>query len=365
VLVDEFELGKCSWRTTTLGEVCKMYQPKTLSRKQMNLEGAYPVYGANGIIGYHSEFNHESQQVVIGCRGTIGKVHLTQPESWINGNAMVIQSIDNKILKSYLFYLLQDGINLSSAVSGAAQPQVTRTSLSPLVVSYPTDLREQKRIVDYLDSASGQLDRQNQSLLEQEELALSLVQNKLKSVFALEMLDSRSVPFLEAIDPVPSSTKIKKRDFKIEGLYPIISQESEFVNGYWDDPSDVLRLDAPVVVFGDHTRTLKFVDFDFVRGADGLKVLLPKDGINARFFYHQLRSFELKDLGYARHYRLLKSTSIKVPEPWVQEEIATMFDNLDVHVNKLKDSLANKRSGFEQLRTAIVRGLLTKTGDDG
>ena len=69
------------WRTTTLGESCIMYQPKTITRKEMSIDGEYPVYGANGVIGYYSEFNHEDSQLIIGCRGSVGAVHITESKS--------------------------------------------------------------------------------------------------------------------------------------------------------------------------------------------------------------------------------------------------------------------------------------------
>ena len=140
------------WRATTLGESCIMYQPKTITRKEMNADGKFPVYGANGVIGRHNEYNHDDPELVIGCRGSIGMVHITEPKSWINGNAMVIQSKNGDISQSFLRYLFLGGIDISSAISGTAQPQITRKSLSLVEFSYPP-LDEQQRIVSILDEA--------------------------------------------------------------------------------------------------------------------------------------------------------------------------------------------------------------------
>ena len=80
------------WRKVTLGEMCEMYQPKTISKKMLQIDGKYPVYGANGVIGRYNEFNHENPQLLVTCRGaTCGSVNISEPNSWINGNAMVIQ----------------------------------------------------------------------------------------------------------------------------------------------------------------------------------------------------------------------------------------------------------------------------------
>src|ERR1035441_8439643 len=83
-------------------------------------------------------------------------------------------------------------------------------------------------------------------------------------------------PFEDCIEPVTYSQKIQRKDFLDEGAYPVVSQEENFINGYWDNESDLFKVTSPLVVFGDHTKVLKYVDFDFVLGADGVKILLPR-----------------------------------------------------------------------------------------
>ena len=83
---------KAGWEAKTLGDVCEMYQPKTISVKDMMPEGEYPVFGANGIIGRFNKFNHEEPQLLITCRGaTCGSVNISEPKSWVTGNAMVVK----------------------------------------------------------------------------------------------------------------------------------------------------------------------------------------------------------------------------------------------------------------------------------
>lgn len=146
------------WKTVTLGASCKMYQPKTISAKEMVADGEYVVFGANGIIGKYNQYNHAEPQLLVTCRGaTCGAVNVSQPFSWINGNAMVIQPDLNNISLKYMEYLFRGGIDLTKAITGAAQPQITRQSLEPIEFSYPP-LAEQKRIVAKLDAAFAEID---------------------------------------------------------------------------------------------------------------------------------------------------------------------------------------------------------------
>lgn len=142
------------WETSTLGDTCEMYQPKTITGKEMVENGAYTVFGANGIIGRYDKFNHEEPQLLITCRGaTCGSVNISEPKSWITGNAMVVRSKNVLIDKRFLEYLFRGGVEISKAITGAAQPQITRANLEPLEICYPTSLAEQQRIVAVLDAA--------------------------------------------------------------------------------------------------------------------------------------------------------------------------------------------------------------------
>lgn len=145
---------KTGWKTSTLGDTCEMYQPKTISGKELVADGPYPVFGANGIIGRYDKFNHEDPQLLVTCRGaTCGSVNISEPKSWITGNAMVVRPKNHSLEMRYLEYLFRGGIDISKAITGAAQPQITRTNLEPLKISYPESIPEQKRIVGLLDEA--------------------------------------------------------------------------------------------------------------------------------------------------------------------------------------------------------------------
>ena len=90
--------------------------------------------------------------------------------------------------------------------------------------------------------------------------------------------------FEHCLEKVVYTKKIKRKAFLDNGKYPIISQEQEFINGHWNKSDDLFEVKKPVVIFGDHTQVLKYVDFDFVLGADGVKILQPKNDMSVTFF---------------------------------------------------------------------------------
>lgn len=129
------------------------------------------------------------------------------------------------------------------------------------------------------------------------------------------------------LQPITYTNKILKSDFLQKGKYPIIDQSENFIAGYWNNEQDLFRVNKPVVVFGDHTRIFKFIDFDFVIGADGIKILLPNEKWNSKFFFYLLNSLEIKNLGYSRHFKELKTKKIPLPPLEVQEEIVKELDS--------------------------------------
>ncbi len=138
------------WERQPLGDVCNVYQPKTISKDVILEKGPYIVYGANGPIGFYSEFNHEYEEVAVTCRGaTCGTINYTAPYSWITGNAMVVSPKSEILSKRYLRYLL-GSTNLDSVISGSAQPQITGASLKPFKIPIPP-LEVQEQIVAELD----------------------------------------------------------------------------------------------------------------------------------------------------------------------------------------------------------------------
>ena len=89
--------------------------------------------------------------------------------------------------------------------------------------------------------------------------------------------------FEDCIEKVSYGNKIQRTDYLTEGKFPVVSQESSLINGYWNQDSDVFCVDKPVIIFGDHTRALKYIDFNFVLGADGTKIIKPKEFIDSKF----------------------------------------------------------------------------------
>lgn len=161
--------------------------------------------------------------------------------------------------------------------------------------------------------------------------------------------------FEDCLEKVVYTNKIQRKDFLKSGEFPVISQEAEYINGYWNDKADVFRTNGPVVIFGDHTQVLKYVDFDFVLGADGVKILKTKNFLDPKFFYYYLQSVNLKSLGYARHYRLLKEFEISFPTLIEQKVIVKKLDALSGETKKLEAIFRRKIADLDELKKSVLK----------
>lgn len=154
-----------------LCEICSPKQWKTIS-SDMLLDSGYPVYGANGIIGYYSEFNHTERTLLITCRGaTCGNLNICEPYSYINGNAMALDELSGDINIQYLYYYLQHR-GFSDVITGSAQPQIVRQSLEKVQVVYP-EIEQQRKIVASLDKLTALIHLRKQQLAKLDELVKS------------------------------------------------------------------------------------------------------------------------------------------------------------------------------------------------
>ena len=161
-----------------LGEIANIYQPKTIDSSQLIQNGEYLVFGANGIIGKYHSFNHKLPQICITCRGaSCGNINFTATESYITGNAMVI-NIDDKfetINKRFLYYQLLT-YNFTNIITGSGQPQIVRSPLIKIKIRLP-HIEIQNQIVSILDKIEEKLTLEKSILSSYQQQKKYLLQN--------------------------------------------------------------------------------------------------------------------------------------------------------------------------------------------
>ncbi|MDO4627404.1 MAG: restriction endonuclease subunit S, partial [Pasteurellaceae bacterium] len=144
----------------------------------------------------------------------------------------------------------------------------------------------------------------------------------------LEMIKNAKVewkPLGEVVTTIVAPIKIKRELYQTNGIIPIIDQGEKFIAGFTDKNLAAVEK-GEYVIFGDHSEHIKYVDFAFIQGADGLKILKPKKD-NARYIYYTFKNFYKKELSYKRHWSTAKETLIPIPPLPIQAEIVRILDN--------------------------------------
>ncbi len=292
-----------------------------------------------------------------------------------------IREVEGVSDKFYLFYylLLPD---VRALLAERMQGTTGRLRLGPktlaeLEIPLPP-LAEQRRIVAKLEVLFTQLDAAVDNLKKAQVQLQRYHRSILKAAFEGELTRkwrernsnksrpmSNSTEFPENWEETTvgktikkvslSGKKLKKGDYELEGKLPVIDQGLSFIGGYTNDEELNVECELPVIVFGDHTKAIKYVDFDFVGGADGIKVIKSQEMYHPKLFYYFLRAISLPDRGYSRHFQFLEKAKILIPPFTEQKQIVSELERHFSVADEIEATLDAELKRAERLRQSILK----------
>jgi type I restriction enzyme S subunit len=170
----------------------------------------------------------------------------------------------------------------------------------------------------------------------------------------------------EIIEKIPlTNKKLKQKEYQQEGKLPVIDQGQVFIGGYTDKEDLKISCVSSLIIFGGHTKVVKFVNFDFVAGADGVKVIRPQKVYNPKLFYFFIQAIPLPNKVYARHFQFLEKSSIPLPPLAEQHRIVTkieeLFTQLDAGVEGLKKIQVQLKRYRQSVLKSACEGRLVPT----
>ena len=155
-----------------------------------------------------------------------------------------------------------------------------------------------------------------------------------------------------------SKSNVPKSEYQQIGTYPVVDQSKKYIVGYTDGNNPIIPQKS-LIIFGDHTREIKYIDFPFYTGADGTKVLKCKNQ-DSMFLYYLVSSLHIPNTGYNRHFKYLRETVFAIPESSTeQEEIAKYFRSLDA----LIQAAAKKIDSLKQMKAACLQSMFPQLGE--
>lgn len=349
-----------------LGDICRMKYGKMPPIKVVADEG-YPIFSGYRITGYAKEYLYDEPRVIVVARGVggTGDVKMSPEKSWITNLSIVLDHDERIVDKKFLLYRLGREPLKEKLNTGAAQAQITINSLSAYSITLPT-LGAQKRITSIL-SAYDDLIENNRRRIQLLEQAARLLYKEwfvhlrfpghehTRIINGVpEGWEKKQVKDLLARIKRPG--KVQKTDYLPDGPIPCIDQSREFIGGYTNKIETIID-ELPMIVFGDHTRILKFIDFPFACGADGTQLLAAKDPkISQEFFFFALDAIDLSNYFYARHFKFLKDQFIFRPADILIERYTKVVRPIMKQIKVLREQNGQLAKARDLLLPKLMNG---------
>lgn len=305
---------------------------------------------------------------VVGSFGIPVYIKETTPFVFQRHIAILRPNMD-KIVPEFLYYTMLNRdfyMKADAAAIGAAQRTISLTTLRNMDIDIP-DIEMQKKVAKIL-TAYDDLIENNQKQIK---LLGEAAQRLYKEWFAdlrfpgyedVAVIDGvpegwKKEPIGSIIGKVSRTKQIKTADYLLEGAIPVIDQSRNFIAGYTNDSEALVNTGTPVIVFGDHTRILKYIQFPFAKGADGTQLIISdRTNMPQSLLYLSLIAVDLSNYHYARHFKYLKEEAILIPSQDVADEFDRLISPIFSQIQKLREKCYKLSQARDRLLPKLMSG---------
>jgi len=276
--------------------------------------------------------------LLFSSRATIGEISIALLECTTN-QGFQSMIVNKKYYNEFIYYWVKNNVNLFiEKASGSTFLEISKSNIQKISLLVPS-LPEQQKIASFLTTVDEKL----QSLKKKKTLLEQYKKGVMQKIFSQEIRfrddngkeypEWEEKPFHECINTIPSKKyQIKSTEIYSFGKYKVIDQGQDLIAGYSNEEKFLFK-DVPVIVFGDHTTILKYIDFSFIVGADGTKLLKNDDDNNIKYLYYNLNYNNVQQEGYKRHFSILSDKTLQKPCIQEQTKIANFLSAIDDKIN--------------------------------
>ena len=373
-----------------IGDLGTIITGKTPSKTNKSYYGDYVAFIKPTDISEDSKFTYETEEmfsklaaekyknslvpkgaICVPCIGTIGtKMTMTHCACYTNQSINTIicnENYDNE----YVYYLIKNflpGLKSYNLGTASGREYVSKSNFEKIEIIAEQDKCIQVKISTVLSRYD--------SLIENYQKQIKLLEEAAQRLYKEWFVDLRfpGHETTKIVDGVPEGWEIKKvgdlisktqrtkqvsaNNYQISGLYPVIDQSRNYIAGYTDESECVLNVTIPYIVFGDHTRVLKYVPFPFAKGADGTQIIMSNDleRMPQSLFYNSLIEIDLSNYSYARHFKYLKEESILVPSKDIAERYDKVVSQYFQNIQKNKEQIRLLNEARDRLLPKLMSG---------
>lgn len=250
------------------------------------------------------------------------------------------------------FHRYVDKVNTSSGI-----PHISLKQIKEFKIAFP-EIKEQQKIASFLSAVDKRIDLLEQKKAKLEDYKKGVMQQIFKQKIRSKDENEREFPewklmdfndVFKSISTKPHQIKSNEINSNFKG-YPVIDQGKSKIAGFSKNEQKLFK-SPPVIIFGDHTTTLKYIDFPFIIGADGTKILKQKIKSNLKYLYFYLSYKPIQQEGYKRHFKILKEQTIEVPSIEEQNKIATFLTSIDEKISLVEKQI----NGSNQFKKSLLQ----------
>lgn len=356
------------WGNTQLGDVVTLNYGKGLPARD-RIKGEIPVYGSAGIVGYHNKPIAKGPGIIVGRKGSIGEIYFSKKDYYPIDTSYYINSSDKYDIR-FIYYLLKQ-LNLKTLNTDAAVPGLNRSVAYQQKVLIPI-LSVQKSIAGILLTYDDLIENDTRRIRILEQMARAIytewfVNFRFPGHEKVKMIDSGSdfgkipegweiIKVGQLLERIQRKNKIKRGEYAREGEFPVIDQGKDLIGGYTSENESIYQENLPFIIFGDHTRILKYIDFPFACGADGTQLLSSNsERMPMTLFFYALQNIDLSNFHYARHFKFLKEKTVILPD----QITASAFDDYVRPCRDLIKVLSDRNINLRKTRDLLLPKLVT------
>ena len=319
-----------------------------------------------------SKHKIKAGDILYSRRGDVGKCAFASEREigWICGTGCLKVSVDReKADPQFIFYQLQKAETIGWVINhavGSTMLNLNTSILSAVPIDVP-EIETQRKIVKILSSYDF--------LIKNNQKQIKLLEEAAQRLYKEWFVDLRFPGYedVEVVDGVPEGWKkehigdlikkvtrtkqIKTAEYLPEGTFPIIDQSRDFIAGYTNDQEAVVDMGCPVIVFGDHTRILKYIQFPFAKGADGTQLIISNnENMPHSLLYSSLVAVDLSNYHYARHFKYLKAENILVPSREIAKEFDWYVSPMLLQIQQLRNMENKAAEARDRLLPKLMSG---------
>ena len=274
--------------------------------------------------------------VIVTLQGTIGRVAITQYDSYVDRTIAIFENLSDKLDRKYFAYQLKNKFNYEKQFArGSTIKTITKEEMTEFVIPVPS-LQVQKEIVSILDKFESLIER-----LRNEKAERTKQYNYYLNQF-MNNVQGEQKTLGELLDYVqPTQFIVKNTDYSNEYSIPVLTAGQTFILGYTNETDGIYKAskENPVIIFDDFTTSNHWIDFDFKVKSSAMKMLIPKTKDNFKYIYYCIKNIKYEPKEHSRQW-IQKYSNFEITIPSIDEQ-----NKIVRFLNKI-DDLINNNTGL-------------------